>query len=197
MKRPAALFAFLLFFSLAVGAQQEPPPAQSAKRTQWTENDRKELLVKAQRGDVNSQMWLAAAYEQGWFGERNLSEALKWFRKSAANGNPDAQNALGQMYADGEGVKQSYVLAAKWYRKAAEHVPDLGGAGQGRNNLGLLYLDGRGVPKDYIQAYMWFSLFRVDNQNLVYVKEHMTEQQTLEAERRVKEWKVSHHDQQD
>jgi len=58
-------------------------------------------------------------------------------------------------------------------------------------------LDGRGVPKDYIQAYMWFSLFRVDNQNLVYVKEHMTEQQTLEAERRVKEWKVSHHDQQD
>jgi hypothetical protein len=99
-------------------------------------------------------MWLATAYEQGWFGERNVAEALKWFRKSAAKGNPDAQDSLGQMYEDGEGVKHSYVLAAKWYRKAGEHVPDLGGAGQGRNNLGLLYLYGRGVPRVYVQAYV-------------------------------------------
>jgi TPR repeat protein len=40
------------------------------------------------------------------------------------------------MYEDGEGVKQSYALAAKWYRKAAEHVPDLGGAGQGSAPIG-------------------------------------------------------------
>jgi len=190
-------FAFLLVFSSTVGTQQEPHAAQSAKRTQWTENDRKELLSKAQHGDADSQMWLGAGYEQGWFGVRNFSEALKWFRKSAAKGNPDAENSLGQMYQDGEGVKRSYVTASKWYRKAAEHVPDLGGAGQGRNNLGLLYLDGRGVPEDYIQAYMWFSLFHVEpNQNLVYVKEHMTEQQILTAERKVKEWKVSHRDTQ-
>ena len=56
------------------------------------------------------------------------------------------------MYEDGEGAKQNFGLAAKWYGKAAEHVPDLGGARQGRNNLGMLYLEGRGVPKDYIQA---------------------------------------------
>jgi hypothetical protein len=77
---------------------------------------------------------------------------------SGSKGNPDAQNSLGQMYEDGEGVEQSYVLAAKWYRKAADHVPDFGGAGQGRNNLGRLYLEGRGVPRDYVQAYMWFRL---------------------------------------
>src|SRR5215475_13701616 len=117
---------FLLLLSLSVCAQQAPPEAHAAKRAQWTEDDRKELLAKAQRGDADSQMWLAAAYEQGWFGETNYSEALKWFGKSAAKGNPDAQNSLGQMYEDGEGVKQSYVLAAKWYRRAAEHVPDLG-----------------------------------------------------------------------
>ena len=186
----------LLFFSTTVGAQQEPPQVQSARRTQWTEGDRTELLRKAQRGDADSQMWLAAAYEQGSFGERNFSEALKWFRKSAAKGNPDAQNALGQMYEDGEGVKQNYVLAAHWYRKAADHVPDFGGAGQGRNNLGLLYLDGRGVPKDYVEAYMWFSLSGGErNRNLAYAKEHMTPQQILEAEHRAKEWKVRHHDQ--
>jgi hypothetical protein len=197
-------FAFLFIFSATVGAQQKPLGTQSANTTRWTEDDRKELLTKAQRGDANSQMWLAAAYEQGWFGERNVAEALKWFRKSAAKGNPDAQNSLGQMYEDGEGVKHSYVLAAKWYRKAAEHVPDLGGAGQGRNNLGLLYLDGRGVPRDYVQAYMWFRLSAGGTSkcgprtsNLSSAAQQMTTAQIEEAEQRVEEWKVRHHDRQD
>jgi uncharacterized protein len=99
-------------------------------------------------------MWLACGYEQGWFGKTNFPEALKWFGKSAEQGNPDAQNELGRMYENGEGVTQNYALAAMWYRMAAEHVPNLGGAGQGRNNLGMLYLDGHGVPQDYVQAYM-------------------------------------------
>jgi hypothetical protein len=29
-------------------------------------------------------MWLATAYEEGWFGEKSFSEALKWYKKSAA-----------------------------------------------------------------------------------------------------------------
>jgi len=108
------------------------------------------------------------------------------------------------MYEDGEGVKQNYVLAAKWYRRAAEHVPDFGGAGQGRNNLALLYLNGRGVPQDYIQAYMWFSLakFKAEKcgpglSNLGSAAQQMTPAQILEAERRVQEWRVKHNDQQD
>ncbi len=185
-------------------ATHRPPPAQSATRAQWTGDDRKELLAQAQRGDANSQMWLATAYEQGWFGDRNYAEAWKWYKKSAAKGNPDAQNSLGQMYEDGEGVKQNYVLAAKWYRKAAEHVPDLGGAGQGRNHLGLLYLDGRGVPQDYVQAYMWFRLFAGSaskcgprTSNLSSAAQQMTAAEIEEAEHKVAEWKIRHHDQQD
>jgi uncharacterized protein len=95
------------------------------------------------------------------------------------------------MDEDGEGVKQNYVLAAEWYRKAAEHVPDLGGAGQGRNDLGLLYMNGLGVPQDYVQAYMWFRLANVET-NLSYAKTQMTPTQVLEAERMATEWK-SHH----
>lgn len=136
-------------------------------------------------------MWLGAAYEQGWFGTTNFQEALKWFRRAAAQGDPDAQNSLGQMYEDGEGVQQNYLLAAKWYRRAAEHVPDLGGAGQGRNNLGLLYLDGLGVPKNYVQAYMWFRLAG-SNDNLSYAKSHMNSAQILEAERMAMDWKGRH-----
>ena len=159
----------------------------------WTDADERRLLRKAQRGDASSQMWLGAAYEQGWFGKTNFPEALKWFRKSAGQGDPDAQNSLGQMYEDGEGLAQSYSLAAKWYRKAAEHDPDLGGAGQGRNNLGMLYLDGRGVPKDYVQAYMWFRLADFEaSPNLSLAKAHMTREQILAAERLVEKWKSRH-----
>jgi hypothetical protein len=150
-------------------------------------------LAKAQQGDAGSQMWLASAYEQGWFGKTNFQEALKWYRRSAEQGDPDAQNSLGQMYEDGEGVPQSYSLAAKWYRKAAEHVPDLGGAGQGRNNLGMLYLDGRGVPQDYVQAYLWFKLANSEsNGNLALAKAHMTSHQIIEGERLVEAWKSRH-----
>ena len=133
-------------------------------------------------------MWLATAYEQGWFGKTNFQEALKWYRKAAAQGDPDAQNSLGQMYEDGEGVPQDYRMAAEWYRKAAEHVPDLGGAGQGRNNLGLLYMQGLGVPKDFVQAYMWFRLANSET-NLSEAKSQMNPAQILDAERMATEWK--------
>jgi len=66
--------------------------------------------------------------------------------------------SIGQAYEVGDGVPQNYVQAAEWYRKAAEHVPDYGGAGQGRNDLGLLYLDGLSLQQDYVEAYKWFTL---------------------------------------
>lgn len=163
--------------------KSEPP--------KWTETDEKRLLAKARLGDAGAQMWLGAAYEQGWFGKTNFPEALKWFRKSAEQGNPDAQVSLGQMYEDGEGVIQNYSFAAEWYRKAAEHEPDLGGAGQGRNSLGMLYMDGRGVPQDYVQAYIWFRLAGFEP-NLSLAKAHMTSEQILDAERLVDDWKSRH-----
>lgn len=178
--------------------QTHDPVQQAALKSQpqqpkWTEADEAALLAKAQQGDAGSQMWLGCAYEQGWFGKTDFAEALKWFGKSAAKGNPDAQNELGRMYEEGEGVKQDYTLAAHWYLKAAEHLPDLGGAGQGRNNLGMLYLDGLGVPKDYVQAYMWFKLADFEaNPNLSSAKTHMTQEEILEAERLVVEWKNRH-----
>jgi hypothetical protein len=138
-------------------------------------------------------MWLGCAYEQGWFGKKDFPEALRWFTRSAEQGDPDAQVSLGQMYEDGEGVAQNYALAADSYRKAAEHVPDFGGAGQGRNRLGLLYLDGHGVPKDYVQAYLWFKLAGFNsNPNVQNAKEHMTPEQILEADRLIRDWKVRH-----
>lgn len=189
----SALVFAVLVTSVPSFAQTARTPEVAKQRisTHWTPAAEKRLLTKARQGDASSQMWLGAAYEQGWFGQTNFAQALKWFRKAAEQGDPDAQFSLGQMYEDGEGVQQNYALAAKWYRLAAEHVPNLGGAGQGRNHLGLLYMDGLGVPKDYVQAYMWFRL--VDGEmNLSDARKRMTPAQVLEAERLAAEWKSQH-----
>src|ERR1700739_1367119 len=134
------------------------------------------------------------AFEQHlWFGVTDEQEALKWFRKAAEQGNPDAEAELGVRYQDGEGIEQNYVQAAYWFRKAAEHVPNLGGAGQGRNNLGNLYEEGEGVPKDYVQAYMWLFLVGSDH-SIEYLKREMTPSQILRAQSLVNEWIKQHPD---
>jgi len=195
--RKYPLWSILIFPTLALWAlplttnsKQQTAIKSKSDCAEWTEAEEQALLAKAQRGDAGAQMWLASAYDQGWFGRTKFPEALKWFRRSAEQDDPDAQNSLGQMYEDGRAVTQNYSLAAKWYRKAAEHEPDLGGAGQGRNNLGLLYLDGRGVPKDYVQAYIWFRLAGFEsNPNLSLARAQMSPEQVLDAEQRISDWK--------
>jgi uncharacterized protein len=157
-----------------------------AKAAMW-------LQQAAQKGDAEAQFDLGNAYEQGLLGTINYTEALNWIQESAKQGHPEAQASLGQMYEDGEGVKQNYAMAAKWYRKAAEHAPNLGGAGQGRNNLGLLYLNGLGVPKDFVQATFWFTLANAEpNASASYAKAHMTQREIAKAERMANDWKSRH-----
>ena len=149
------------------------------------------MLRAAEHGNTEAQFWLGVGYEQNWFGTVSIQEAIKWYRKASQAGDPDAQVELGQKYEDGEGVEQDYRLAAEWYRKAAEHVPDLGGTGQGRNRLGLLYMQGLGVPRDYIQAYFWFSLNSREG-NAADARDHLTPAQIRGVERLINAWKEEH-----
>jgi uncharacterized protein len=146
----------------------------------------------AEKGVAEAQFWIGVAYDQQlWFGIRDKQEAFKWFKQAAEQGYVEAEAELGRCYEDGDGTDQDYVLAAQWYRKAAEHVPNLGGAGQGRNNLGNLYMEGLGVPKDYVQAYKWFSLAGVE-QNVAGAADKMTAEQIRQAQQMADEWKKQH-----
>jgi TPR repeat protein len=148
----------------------------------------------AENGVPEVQFWIGVAYDQQlWFGIADKQEALKWFRKAAEGGNPDAELDMGEHYEDGDGVEQNYAIAAEWYRKAAEHVPNLGGAGGGRNNLGNLYMEGLGVPKDYVQAYKWFSLAGVDK-NITWAAEKMNADQISHGQQMTDDWKRQYPD---
>ena len=78
-------------------------------------------------------------------------EAAKWIRKSAEQGDADAQIRLGQMYRRGFGdLPPDYKEAVKWYRKAAEQ-----GNADAQNTLGVMYYNGEGVSKDEVEGYAW------------------------------------------
>ena len=46
-------------------------------------------------------------------------QAVKWYRKSAEQGDTWAQNNLGSMYAKGKGVAKDYKQAYMWYNIAS------------------------------------------------------------------------------
>jgi len=79
------------------------------------------------------------------------AEAVKWYRKSAEQGDAYGQFTLGWMHQNGKGVTQDYSEAVKWFRKAAEQ-----GNSTGQFLLGGMYTQGKGVSQDYSEAVKWY-----------------------------------------
>jgi TPR repeat protein len=78
-------------------------------------------------------------------------EALRWFRKAAEVGDPQAQLNLGIVYMNGHGVARNDEEAARWWILSAEQ-----GNVKAQNNLGYLYWSGRGVPQSFSEALSWY-----------------------------------------
>ena len=115
-----------------------------------------ELVKKAEAGDAVAQYDLGGNY---FFGvglpkgvTQDYKEAVKWYTKSAEQGNKMAQSFLGICYYLGNGVTQDYKEAVKWFTKSAEQ-----GCAGGQSNLGDCYKDGKGVPKSLSEAVKWYT----------------------------------------
>lgn len=59
-------------------------------------------------------------YQKGKGVEPNFSQAVQWFKKSAKQGNPDAQYELGFVYKIGYSVTKNLAKSLNWYEKSAE-----------------------------------------------------------------------------
>ncbi len=81
----------------------------------------------------------------------NYATALKVWLPQAEQGDPTAQNYVGEIYEKGLGVAPDHGAAASWYRKAAEQ-----GYARAQINLGFLYEKGLGVEKDPAKALSWY-----------------------------------------
>ena len=95
------------------------------------ETELRNIKNLAEQEDPVAQYQLGMLYEQAF---HKFSEAAKWYRKAADQGNYRAQNNLALMYERGRGVPQDHAEAERLYLKSVEQ-----GNKKACYNLGNLY----------------------------------------------------------
>ena len=86
------------------------------------------------------------------YGADDYETAVREWKASAEQGDPESQYWLGTMYDEGKGVLLDDKEAVKWYTKSAEQ-----GDASAQYNLALMYLNGEGVIQDYKEAVKWYT----------------------------------------
>lgn len=134
---------------------------------------------------------LGLMYDWGSGVPRDSGEAVKWYRKAAAQGDAWAQFYLSGKYHLGSGVPRDFGEAVKWLRKAAEQ----GHAGA-QDWLGYMYAQGWGVPKDAVQAYARFNIaagqgYQIAKRSRESMAKSMTREEISHAQQLAREyWKA-------
>jgi uncharacterized protein len=81
-------------------------------------------------------------YRDGTGVTKSYTEAAKWERRAADQGDAEAQDNLGNAYVKGDGVPQDYAEALKWFRRAADQ-----GSARAQFHLGIMYDAGHGCRR--------------------------------------------------
>ena len=131
-------------------AEQGDPEAQQAaaylkNSNYWQKKAEKHFRAAAARGDAEAQIQMGSLYENV---KKDMSEAIKWYRKAAEQGHPDAAYFVGVAYLTGDGVKKDKEEALKWFFFAAER-----GSATSEFLIGKYYEFGK---KDLSEALKWY-----------------------------------------
>ena len=132
----------LLLLLLAPATQAANPPHTNTPPSQF-----EAIRARAQKGDAEAMLSLAAMYANGDGVPKDLRQAARLHRKAADRGVARAQCLVGVDYINGDGVKIDKDEAVRWFRKAA--AQGLAGA---QYNLGLCYADGAVAGKTAVDA---------------------------------------------
>ena len=110
-----------------------------------------EVKQNAENGDMDSQFSLGVLHLQGRGVQQDYAQALKWFKKAAAQNMPQAQSNLAVFYLNGwGGARRNPQKAFELSRKAA-----LQGFADAQLNLSRFYREGIGVKKNLKEASKW------------------------------------------
>ena len=114
--------------------------------------------------DEQAELWFRRGAEAGYdFSQyalgrlletqKRTEEAVAWYEKAAAQGNPDAACQLGKLYLQGELVSKDVPKALEYLTASARQ-----GSPFAQYILGKLYLMGKDVEQDREKAYRWFEM---------------------------------------
>lgn len=106
---------------------------------------------RAESGDVDAQLCLAARCLTGDGVAVDPVRAVAWYRRAAEQGLAEAQFRLGACYRYGTGVGEDLPRAIEWYRRAAEQEHAVA-----QFILGCSYDRGIGVEEDHVLAADWY-----------------------------------------
>lgn len=135
-----------------------------------------ELTAEAESGDAQAQHFLALAYSGRNRGAH--PEAVKWYRRAAAQGVLQSVAALGGCYADGRGVEKDMERGVGLMRAAADMGESLS-----QYRLGDLYRAPGGLPKDLAQTYAWHAIMIASLPESPSVKNPGTQANMIEVTR--------------
>ena len=127
----------------------EGPPYAQDSADLWP--DIYSLKRDAAEGSPTAQCALGLRYTKGDGVQKNLEEAVRWYRMAAEQEDAWGQFLLGMCYSDGRGVVQDDQEAAAWVRKSADQ-----GLVAAQYSLGVMYGKGEGVPEDSSEAIKWY-----------------------------------------
>lgn len=114
--------------------------------------------------DEQAELWFRRGAEAGYdFSQyalgglletqKRMVEAVTWYEKAAAQGNPAAAYRLGKLYLQGELVSKDVPKALEYLTVSARQ-----GSPFAQYILGKLYLIGKEVEQDREKAYRWFEM---------------------------------------
>lgn len=110
------------------------------------------LQKSAEDGDAYCQDLLGDCFAAGDGVEKNVLEAVRWYKAAALQGLPMAHADVAFLLKRGsQEVKQDWAEAARWFRMAATQ-----GYPIAQHELGECYYAGNGVEKDLAAAARWF-----------------------------------------
>jgi len=146
--------------AFASSTQAKPPTDQRGSQETVSEEaaDIGKLVEiskkRARSGNLEAQKFLFEIYRKGLKSvPKDLTEALKWVRMSAEQGDLNSQADLGTMFAIGAGGERDVKAARQWFLRAASR-----GNEEAQSNLGVIYQFGKGVPVNLEEAAKWFRL---------------------------------------
>jgi hypothetical protein len=140
-------------------AHAEPPRRSAEAVTLFKEGERlfnagdmpgavRAFTRCAAMGDASCELQLGWHYEEGKGIEKNLGQAVRWYRAAAEQNHPRAEENLGTMYQFGRGVAKSCKAAVEWYARGALQN-DHGNL----YSLARMYHYGFGVKEDRAKAH--------------------------------------------
>ena len=148
--RIALIFAFALAVSSAASGNSPDPPPDHQELGR--------LEAEATAGDPGAQYRLAVLLTAGPAELRDLRKGTMWCRRSATQGNPEAQLQLGNLYERGlyeldRGPEQDDGKASRWYHQAAKQ-----GLAEAQFRRARSFWTGRGAIPNPLFAFAWAAL---------------------------------------